>query len=64
MSIRMDVKIKHPEWLSVSKPESSISLFNRGLLPSNIAGWMIDHYEEHIPQARELLEEWRSGSQS
>ena len=39
--MRMDVKIQHPEWLSVSKPESSITLFKRGLLPSNIAGWMI-----------------------
>lgn len=33
--------IKHPEWLKVSKPQDSIDLFNRGLLPESIARWML-----------------------
>ena len=36
-----EIKIKHPEWLEYSKPQSSIDLFRKGFLPGNIAGWMI-----------------------
>lgn len=35
------IKIKHPAWLKVSTPGKSIALYNQGLLPGTIAGWMI-----------------------
>lgn len=35
------IKIKHPEWLSHSTPGKSIEMFNRGLYPDSIAGWML-----------------------
>jgi hypothetical protein len=30
--------------------------------PGDIAGWLTDHYEEHVPQVAELLEAWRSAA--
>lgn len=27
--------------------------------PADVVGWLKDHYEEHVPHARELLQEWR-----
>ena len=39
--MKVGPSIRHPDWLKVSKPETSIGLFNRGLLPQSIAGWMI-----------------------
>jgi hypothetical protein len=39
--MRTGVKIKHPDWLAYSTPQKSIDLFNRGVLPPSIAGWMI-----------------------
>lgn len=39
--MKMNIKIKHPEWLKVSTPGKTIALFNSGTLPKNIAGWMI-----------------------
>jgi hypothetical protein len=41
MSILRSAKVRHPDWLKVSRPQSCIDLFNRGLLPDNIAVWMI-----------------------
>ena len=35
------ITIKHPEWLTVSHPQKSIDLFNRGIMPEKIAGWCI-----------------------
>lgn len=35
------LKIQHPDWLKVSNPQQSIDLYQRGILPEAIAGWMI-----------------------
>jgi hypothetical protein len=31
--------------------------------PSDVLGWVIDHYHEHVPHAAELLAEWRASAQ-
>jgi len=28
--------------------------------PSDVAGWLIDHYLEHVPHARQLLADWQA----
>ena len=28
--------------------------------PSDIAGWLIDHYLEHVPHVNQLLADWRT----
>ena len=28
--------------------------------PSDVAGWLIDHYLEHVPHARQLLADWEA----
>jgi hypothetical protein len=28
--------------------------------PADIAGWLIDHYLEHVPHVRQLLADWRA----
>jgi hypothetical protein len=32
--------------------------------PDDIIGWLRDHYEEHVPQAGELIAEWRAAESS
>lgn len=35
------INIKHPEHLRYSTPGKTLSLYNAGILPESIAGWMI-----------------------
>ena len=28
--------------------------------PADVAGWLIDHYREHVPHARQLLDDWKA----
>jgi hypothetical protein len=32
--------------------------------PADVMGWLIGHYDEHIPQAGQLLEEWEARSRT
>jgi len=41
MRSHFNIPVAHPDWLTHSHPETSLELFRKGMLPANIAGYMM-----------------------